>query len=902
VTQQERKRVWPVYEAACDLPVAERADFVERSLTEAHLREKVLDLLATADQPIDDEDSREVPSHKEWERLGQSLGRFQLLAPLGRGGMGEVYEALDPDLGRHVAVKCIPSRRLQAASAVESLTREARVASALNHPGIVTIFEVIRTSDTVGIVMELVEGEPLRKLTGAPHPVPRVALWGQRIAEALAATHARGIIHRDIKPENLILRSDGYVKVLDFGLAAEETARPAGTLRYMSPEQSEASLLTPATDIFSLGIVLYELAAGVHPFAPAGADTSTLTIVRAAAAAHALPPSAIHGALPRQFDLLLLEMLEKDPALRPTAGQVASRLARIASASATPAWKTAVRKYSVPLAAAALLAAAGIYRFTRSSSPPPLPGPVPVTNYAGVESEPAVSPDGSRVAFIWTGLDDRSNLYAKSIHGEDPQRLTGGPREESSPAWSPDGKWIAFGRRAVDGGDEDVLVVPAAGGAARLVGHVVDHQGYRGIAWWPDGRSLVIRDATSQDNPLFRLFLDGSKRQLTDPAGGQDSRPAISPDGRTLAFVRSKPGTRSICRMSLPGGPQACVPEDENPRTLAWLGDSRALLVANRLGLWELPLRGRSVKLLDGSISDIATSADGTQAVFGRSAQDINIWRLDVSSRAVSRFIASNGEDSEPSYSPDGNAVLFRSDRAGRSQLYVANREGGSIAQLTHLPGEAGSARWSPDGRWIAFDYYAPPNGKTRIYLIPAAGGDAHPLTDDRSERMVPGWSADGKWVMYTVEQGQKRETWKVPFEGGPEVRVSASEMFDPVASPDGRWIYYTRPRDRARGLWKRPAGGGPELMVPGSEDLVYRCWDIQLGRLFFLQAGPKPGFARLDLRTSALTLLGAPPKSLFNGPRHVAASPDGKSVLFTQLDTLIGDLYGLDIRKLSSK
>jgi Tol biopolymer transport system component len=193
-----------------------------------------------------------------------------------------------------------------------------------------------------------------------------------------------------------------------------------------------------------------------------------------------------------------------------------------------------------------------------------------------------------------------------------------------------------------------------------------------------------------------------------------------------------------------------------------------------------------------------------------------------------------------------------------------------------------------------------PPAGKSRIYLIPASGGDAHPLTDDRLERIVPGWSSDGKWVIYTVQEGGKRETWKMPADGGPELRVSASEMFDPVASQDGRWLYYTRPRARARGLWRRPAEGGPEQLVPGSEDLVYRCWDIQLSRLFFLQAGPKPGFARLDFGTAAVSLVGLPPKSLFNGPRHVAASPDGKTVLFTQLDTMIGDLYGLDISKLA--
>jgi serine/threonine protein kinase len=163
----------------------------------------------------------------------------------------------------------------------------------LNHPGIVTVYEVIRSKDTVAIVMELVEGDPLRNLTGSPQPLEKIASWGELIAEGLAASHARGIIHRDIKPENLILRSDGYIKILDFGLATDPSVEvgtlPMGTLRYMSPEQTRGAELTTATDVFSLGIVLYELATGVHPFA-SGAENgnSTLTVAQAIAESNPL--------------------------------------------------------------------------------------------------------------------------------------------------------------------------------------------------------------------------------------------------------------------------------------------------------------------------------------------------------------------------------------------------------------------------------------------------------------------------------------------------------------------------------------------------------------------------------------------------------------------------------------
>ena len=201
---------------------------------------------------------------------GTSLGRFVITGFVGQGGMGRVYSAHDPDLDREVALKVIAPKA--EASSSESFIREAQAASALNHPNIVTVYEVIRSGPTVAIAMELVTGTSLRHYCGTAQPVEKVALWGRQIAHALAEAHARGIVHRDIKPENLMLRPDGYIKVLDFGLARRAGADRAddelalGTLGYMSPEEIEQQPITAASDIFSLGVVLYELASGTNPF------------------------------------------------------------------------------------------------------------------------------------------------------------------------------------------------------------------------------------------------------------------------------------------------------------------------------------------------------------------------------------------------------------------------------------------------------------------------------------------------------------------------------------------------------------------------------------------------------------------------------------------------------------
>jgi serine/threonine protein kinase len=274
---------------------------------------------------------------------GVQLGPYEVSEPLGRGGMGEVYLARDHRLGRELALKLLPRQATDDPAAVERFVREARAASALNHPNVITIYEIGEAEAGRYIAMELVRGETLRALTSAaPQSTDEVARLGGQIARALAVAHAAGIVHRDVKPENVMVRPDGYVKVLDFGIArlvatdagrmtAAEAAptvfgRAVGTLRYMSPEQACGEAVTAATDIFSLGLVLHELATGTHPFATASEVATVGAILTAAAPA----PSASNPAVPAEFDALVARMLDKDPARRPAAAEVEMTLAEIA--------------------------------------------------------------------------------------------------------------------------------------------------------------------------------------------------------------------------------------------------------------------------------------------------------------------------------------------------------------------------------------------------------------------------------------------------------------------------------------------------------------------------------------------------------------------------------------------
>ena len=274
--------------------------------------------------------------------IGQTLGHYRIVEKIGAGGMGEVYQAEDSQLGRRVALKFLPEKTLGDPAAVERFVREARAASALNHPNIVTIHEIGETGPNRFIVMEFILGQTLRKMVGQGVDLESVARIGEQVAKALTVAHAAGIVHRDIKPDNIMLRQDGYVKVLDFGLArlvptgssptlgtSPNDTGPGkilGTARYMSPEQARGEVADGATDIFSLGIVLYELSTGRHPF-PAD---SQLGVLHAILSQTPLPPSRLNSEVPALLDSLILRLLEKDARLRPSAAEVEVELRGLA--------------------------------------------------------------------------------------------------------------------------------------------------------------------------------------------------------------------------------------------------------------------------------------------------------------------------------------------------------------------------------------------------------------------------------------------------------------------------------------------------------------------------------------------------------------------------------------------
>ncbi len=504
----------------------------------------------------------------------ERLSHYQIVEKLGEGGMGVVYKARDTRLDRFVAIKVISSDLKTDPDRRHRFVQEAKAASALNHPGIITVHEIASEGDVDFIVMELVPGRTLDAVIPRKGMRVRDALSvAVEIADALAAAHAAGIVHRDLKPANLMVSESGRAKVLDFGLAKlrahdgparedEPTERVKtregtilGTCAYMSPEQAEGRSLDFRTDIFSFGLVLYEMLTGQSAFRRDSKVATLAAILRE----EPKPPRELTDEVPPELERVVLRCLRKDPARRfQTMADLKVALAELKeesdsgklSGALRPAERTQPRRrfrLAVAAAASAVVAVgagAVLLRLVPRAGGrgPEVTPPVPLTSFTGRVASPALSPDGDQVAFVWNGERQESfDLYLKLVGPGAPIRLTSDPRPESSPAWSPDGRQIAFLRSGP--ARSEVVVIPALGGPERTVAEAAVLN--LGLAWSPDGRSLLVARAEAQGTPagIFAVSVGaGTMKRLTRPPAGAwagDISPALSPDGRTLAFARS---------------------------------------------------------------------------------------------------------------------------------------------------------------------------------------------------------------------------------------------------------------------------------------------------------------------------------------------------------------------------
>ncbi len=695
-----------------------------------------------------------------------------------------------------------------------------------------------------------------------------------------------------------------------------------GTLEYMAPEQVEGKPADARTDIFALGLVIYEMATGKKAFqgeSKAGLAAAILT-------SQPPPITRIQPSAPIALERALGKCLNKDPeerwqTARDLAGELKWILQDLASSRTSAASKTddgpnALRaKRStrlVGIAAALTLAAAGALWFHFARIAPSLP-PMKVsrvTSYPGLETEPALSPDGKMVAFVWNGENqDNWDIYVKFIDEGVPVRLTRDPADDLSPTWSPDGRLVAFRRESPDRGG--IYLVPSLGGSEeRKLSNLIfanDGQGgganTKALDWSPNGKFLASseRPSLASRPSIFLLAVDtGEKKQLTVTSGQGDLFPAFSPDGQSLLFSRAKAPRNhlyDLYRVPVAGGEPRPVSSDHDRSSAsgAWTADGGEIIFAGDMyegGLFRVNAQGGKPQTFSpggqfGYYPSI--SRQGHRLTYSEQTYDTDIWRLDLSPALngqpseLTRLISSSRREDTPHFSPDGKKIVFDSNRSGNWEIWVCDGDGKNSVQLTSFGGSyvTGTARWSPDGASIAFD--SRPGGQSDIFVINAESRVQHNLTANSYLDALPSWSRDGRWIYFCSDRGADgAQVWKMPVEGGQPIQVTKKRGFEAFESFDGTTLYYSKKFEDQNEIWRVPPAGGEETRFLAN--ILSRYWAVgEKGIYFITREGRLLNVNFIDFagqRVSQLAHFERIPAK--DGHAGLALSPDGLSLLWT--------------------
>jgi Tol biopolymer transport system component len=785
---------------------------------------------------------------RAWTRLGP----YEIVSPLGAGGMGEVFRARDNRLSREIALKILPESFAQDAARRARFKQEARAASALNHPNIVTVHDLGEDSGVSYIVTELVEGESLRALIErGPAPARRLIDIAAQIADGLAAAHTAGITHRDLKPENIMLTREGRVKILDFGLAKVAGPMPEqgtvtvplgtdpgtvmGTVAYMSPEQARGAAVDSRSDQFSLGLILHEMATGKQTFRRPSIPETMAAIIKEDA-------SPLDASLPAPLRWVIERLLEKDPEERYVATKDLARDLRtmrdhlseasssvaLPAVAAAPAPRRSLWPYGFAAACLAVGAALAMllippaetdlsrYRFT------------PLAREETSEGDPQWSPDGKIIAYrvLLRGV---GQIFTKVVGAANAAQLTHASEDCARPFWSPDGRTIYYHSA---GG---LWAAAASGGPPQLM------------------MKNVARAAIHPDGSTFALAVGGKLLlgSLEERKQSEYARKPFPPQPRFRDFKFSSDGSElavSLATDSAREGELWILPvQAGTPRrisqgaytSISWFPDNRRLLLTRLSGMKSAPV---ALDITSGSewtiwsgpeyMGPAAVAPDGKRIAFTTGENDWDLVEVSLQDGGVSPLVTRGGLSMFPDWAPSGTHYLDSTNESGRLAIEDRSAQGEFARELVSLGSESiprsavtmGEPRWAPDGRRFLFGVgFGNDYSGRQIWLSSASGSRPFPIDPAADGSTAPCWSPDGEWIAYIRTKEAKRQLVKIraPSGGSPIVLAEAApgQRSQTHWSPAGDWILY--PGTEGLSLVS-PDGKSPRALTSSRRFMAY--------------------------------------------------------------------------------